>query len=154
MYNNFDRQGKGGHMSRYNTRTSPKVGDIYMMEFYGQGSAQDGFRPGLVVQNNIGNKMSPNVVALPLTSGLKNMHQPTHVFLPAAETGLRADSIVLCESPMSIPKSKIKSFKARLSKHYMREVAKAFLLEHPVLCFLSLQEMTDVQQEAYSLIAE
>ena len=71
----------------------PCIGDIYFMRFGGSGSEQNGWRPGLVFQNNVGNAYSPNVIALPLTSSLKKVGQPTHVVLPAAETGLPKDSI-------------------------------------------------------------
>lgn len=135
-------------------RNSPKIGDVYMMEFYGRGSAQHGYRPGIVIQNNIGNQNSPNVVAVPVTSSLKRMGQPTHVFLSAKNTGLKYDSLVLCESPMSIPKDKIGNFVASLPRSYMRQIARAFLLEHPVLGFLTNKEIEDVKQESYSLIAD
>lgn len=137
-----------------NLNKHPRIGDIYMMEFYGQGSAQSGYRPGIVIQNDIGNQKSPNVVAIPLTSSLKNLNQPTHVLLPASDTGLRKDSVVLCESPMSIPKEKLGCYLLTVSKHYMRKIAKAFLLEHPVLCYLSEKEVFSIQEKAYSLIAE
>ena len=132
----------------------PKIGDVYMMEFYGQGSAQSGVRPGIVLQNNIGNLKSPNVVAVPLTSSLKKINHPTHVFLPARKTGLRVDSVVLCESPMSIPKKCIGSYLITIPNHYMRKIARAFLLEHPILCFLNEKDLFSIRQEAYSLIAE
>ena len=140
-------------MSVYLKVRQPRIGDVFMMHFYGQGSAQSGIRPGIVIQNNIGNRNSPNVVALPLTSSLKNLHQPTHVLLPAAETGLQKDSMVVCESPMSIPKESIKSYITTISKDYMREVAMAFLIEHPMLYYLNKDDVNSVQQEAYSRFA-
>ena len=132
----------------------PRIGDVFMMEFYGQGSAQAGCRPGIILQNNIGNKKSPNVVAVPLTSSLKKMNQPTHVFLPKNGTGLKMDSVVLCESPMSVPKKNIGSYLVTIPNHYMRKIARAFLLEHPILCFLNEKDLFSIRQEAYSLIAE
>ena len=125
-----------------------------MMEFYGRGSAQSGYRPGIVVQNNIGNQKSPNVVAVPLTTAMKNISQPTHVLLLSKDTGLKEDSLALCESPMSVPKENLGRFIASLSKYHMRDIAKAFLLEHPVLCFLDQQEIFEIQTEAFSLIAD
>jgi mRNA interferase MazF len=140
-------------MSLYLKDKHPRIGDVYMMDFYGQGSAQSGMRPGIVIQNNIGNKNSPNVVAIPLTSALKNLHQPTHVVLPAAETGLKVDSMVICESPMSIPKENIHYYMTTIPNHYMRKVAKAFLIEHPMLYYLNMDDVSSVQKEAYSLFA-
>lgn len=46
----------------------PRIGDVYMVQFDGTGSVQRGFRPAVVFSNDIGNKYSPNVVALPLSS--------------------------------------------------------------------------------------
>lgn len=140
-------------MSIYLRDNHPRIGDIYMMQFYGQGSAQYGNRPGLIIQNDLGNRHSPNVVALPLTSSLKNLNQPTHVLLTARETGLRKDSVVICESPMSIPKEHIGAHITRLPNHLMKQIAMAFLLEHPMLCFLDNDDVKNIKEEAYSLIA-
>lgn len=134
-------------------KVCPKIGDVYMMEFYGLGSAQSGVRPGVIVQNNIGNHNSPNVVAVPLTSVIKNLNQPTHVLIKAENSGLLCDSMVLCECPMSIPKSNIGMFLCSLSNRYMKNIARAFLIEHPMLGYLSHQEIIDVQKESHSLIA-
>lgn len=123
----------------------PCIGDVYMMHFYGQGSAQNGMRPGVVIQNNIGNKNSPNVVALPLTTSLKHLNQPTHVVLSAKDTGLKFDSMVICESPMSIPKENIKSYLTTVSRKQMKEIAKAFLIEHPMLCYLDNDDVSAVR---------
>ena len=146
-------KGKAVDMSMYPKNRHPKIGDVYMMDFYGRGSAQRGMRPGIVIQNNIGNKNSPNVVALPLTSSLKNLHQPTHVVLPADKTGLKTDSMVICECPTSIPKESIKTLITQIPDQYMREIAKAFLIEHPMLCYLSDEDVSDVQMESHSLLA-
>ena len=87
--------------------TAPRIGEVYLVKFEGDGTEQRGFRPALVIQNNIGNLHSPNVIVLPLTSQLKKVFQPTHVFLPAMETGLSRDSLVLCENPKCICKEKL-----------------------------------------------
>lgn len=131
---------------------TPKIGDVYMMYFYGQGSAQRGIRPGVIIQNNVGNKNSPNIVALPLTTSLKNLHQPTHVVLPAKHTGLQSDSMAICECPMSIPKNNMRSYVTTIPNQYMREIAKAFLIEHPMLCYLNDSDVVAVQEEAHSLL--
>ena len=130
-----------------------KIGDVYMMEFYGQGSAQSGFRPGVIIQNNIGNLNSPNVVAIPLTSAIKKMNQPTHVLLRASETGLKLNSVALCECPMSIPKDNIGTYVTTINARLMKEIAIAFLLEHPVLCYLNNSEMLSVKMKSRTLIA-
>ena len=45
------------------------------------GSEQNGIRPVLVIQNDVGNKYSPTVIITPLTSKAKKLAQPTHVFI-------------------------------------------------------------------------
>ena len=57
----------------------PRIGDVYYVEFTGVGSVQNGNRPAVVFQNNVGNRYSPNVAVLPMTSKLKKSNQPTHV---------------------------------------------------------------------------
>ena len=89
-------------------RTTPKIGEVYMMNFGGTGNEQSGWRPGLVFQNNTGNVFSPNIIALPLTGSIKKTDQPTHVVVRAAETGLLKDSMVLCENPERMSKTFIK----------------------------------------------
>ena len=89
---------------------TPLIGEVYMMEFEGSGSEQSGYRPGLIFQNNVGNAHSPNIIALPLTSSVKKMGQPTHVLLKASETGLLKDSVVLCENPQRMSKERIGRF--------------------------------------------
>ena len=56
----------------------PQIGEVYYMRFGGTGSEQEGFRPGLVFQNNMGNAHSPNIIALPMTSVMKKLGHPTH----------------------------------------------------------------------------
>lgn len=82
-----------------NKERVPQIGEVYLMKFGGSGSEQSGWRPGVVFQNNMGNAYSPNIIALPLTSSLKKTNQPTHVIIKAADSGLRRDSMVLCENP-------------------------------------------------------
>ena len=98
------------------------------MRFGGSGSEQNGWRPGLVFQNNTGNRFSPNIIALPLTSSLKKASQPTHVLLPAEETGLPKDSMVLCENPERMSKEKLGRYLTTLPQSFMAKVAEASLL--------------------------
>ena len=60
-------------------------GDIYYTQLYdSMGSEQQGYRPVLIIQNDIGNKYSPTTIAAALTSRVKsNDRQPTHVKLDA-----------------------------------------------------------------------
>lgn len=85
----------------------PKIGEVYLIDFPQDGHTQGGIRPGVIFQNDVGNKYSPNVVVLPLTTSIKKTSQPTHVYISSKNSGLRYDSIVLCENPISISKDRI-----------------------------------------------
>ena len=137
MYNNEER--------------TPKIGDVYLMNFGGSGNEQQGWRPGLVLQNNIGNTYSPNIIALPLTSSLKKRNQPTHVVLPAKNTGLVRDSMVLCENPERMSKKKLGNYLTTVPEEYMSDVAVAYLLATSVISFINPKDLMGVWQEATSL---
>ena len=136
-----------------NAEKFPRIGDVYFMRFGGSGSEQSGWRPGLVFQNNTGNRYSPNVIALPLTSCLKKQGQPTHVVLPAAETGLPKDSMVLCENPERMSKERIGGFITTLPRHYMAQVAEANLLASSSISFLEPETLVHIWKRACSLNA-
>ena len=61
------------------------------------GSEQGGVRPVLIVQNDVGNRFSPTVIAAAITSQRAKANLPTHIMLEAENTGLARDSIVLLE---------------------------------------------------------
>lgn len=136
----------------YNT-IIPRIGDVYFMRFEGSGCEQCGWRPGLVFQNNTGNRYSPNIIALPLTSNLKKRNQPTHVVLPAADTGLPRDSMVLCENPERISKERLGEFVTSLPNSYMSQVAEASLLATSAIAFLEVEEILRIWKQARSLNA-
>ena len=102
----------------------------------GDGSEQSGWRPGLVFQNNTGNLYSLNLIMLPLTSRTCKKPQPTHVFLPLEETGLPKDSIVLCENPECMSKSRVGKYLTTVPGAYLRKVAAAVVLATSAASFL------------------
>ena len=71
-------------------------------------SEQEGFRPVIILQNDIGNKYSPTVVVACLTSKIYKNKIPTHVFLSAEDYNLNCDSLVLCEQIKTIDKVRLK----------------------------------------------
>lgn len=127
------------------------IGDIYTMRFDGCGSEQYGWRPGLVFQNNVGNEHSPNIIALPLTSAIKKMNQPTHVLILAIGTGLKTDSVVLCENPQIMSKSRIGRYITTLPDEYIAKVAVASLLASSAISFIDPDVLLSVWQQALSL---
>lgn len=140
-------------MERSHTKFSPKIGEVYLMSFDGSGSEQGGIRPGLVFQNNVGNAHSPNIIALPLTSSIKKLTQPTHVLLRASECGLSRDSIVLCENPQRMSKSKIVKYLTTLPAEDMRRITEGNLLATSAISFLDVESIMRVWRDATKLNA-
>ena len=70
-------------------------------------SEQEGFRPVLILQNDIGNKYSPTVIVACLTSKIYKNKIPTHVFLSGENYQLNCDSLVLCEQIKTIDKQRL-----------------------------------------------
>lgn len=140
-------------MSNQNIVRTPQIGDIYMMKFGGSANEQYGWRPGLVFQNNVGNAYSPNIIALPLTSVLKKANQPTHVVVKAHDTGLKKDSMVLCENPERMAKEKIGDYITTLGEEYMKQIAEASLLSSSVISFLDIEHLVSVWKKAAQLNA-
>lgn len=140
-------------MGNHNIVRTPQIGDIYMMKFGGSANEQSGWRPGLVFQNNVGNAHSPNIIALPLTSILKKANQPTHVVVRANDTGLKKDSMVLCENPERMSKEKVGDYITTLSDVYMKQVAEASLLSSSVISYLDIELLVSVWKKAVALNA-
>ena len=87
---------------------SVKRGEIYYADLSPVvGSEQGGIRPVLIVQNDIGNKHSPTVIAAAITSQKEKAKLPTHISLNASSCGLAKDSIVLLEQIRTIDMTKV-----------------------------------------------
>ena len=92
------------------------------------GSEQGGVRPVLIVQNEIGNRHSPTVIAAAITSRLDKTRLPTHINIRAADTGLAKDSVVLLEQIRTIDKRRLKERIGELPPSTMNRVNKAILI--------------------------
>ncbi|NMB40952.1 MAG: type II toxin-antitoxin system PemK/MazF family toxin [Firmicutes bacterium] len=86
------------------------------------GSEQGGFRPVLIVQNNVGNKYSPTVIVAAITSHIEKAKLPTHVELSASEYGLEKDSVVLLEQVRTIDKQRLQQRITELDEKAMSKV--------------------------------
>ena len=137
------------HESR--TPRTPVIGEIYLMTFNGAESEQKGCRPGLIFQNNLGNLHSPNVIALPITSAVNKSAQPTHVLIKAEESGLHRDSIVLCENPERMSKTRLIKYITKLSKEDMKRVTEASLLATSAISYLDADSMLRIWEHAVRL---
>nr|WP_319488159.1 type II toxin-antitoxin system PemK/MazF family toxin [uncultured Caproiciproducens sp.] len=103
-----------------------KRGDIYYADLSPVvGSEQGGVRPVLIVQNDVGNRFSPTVIAAAITSQRAKANLPTHIMLNAQATGLAKDSVVLLEQVRTIDKHRLKERMGRLDNMSMTQVNQA-----------------------------
>lgn len=128
-----------------------KIGEVYLMDFDGFGNEQLGLRPGLVFQNNCGNEYSPNIIVLPLTTAIKKIGQPTHVIIKSNNSGLKYDSMVLCENPKIMSKDRIGRYITSLSDEYMSDIAEASLLATSVIAFIDPEKLLSIWEKAIKL---
>ena len=89
------------------------------------GSEQGGIRPVLVIQNDVGNKYSPTVIAAAITSKIGKTHLPTHIDIHANGVGLAKDSVILLEQIRTIDKQRLKEKMGHLDDSTMNEVNSA-----------------------------
>ena len=100
-----------------------KRGELYYADLSPViGSEQGGVRPVLVVQNDVGNKHSPTVIAAAVTSKLTKAKLPTHIELNAVSYGLLRDSVVLLEQIRTLDKRRLKTRIGELDKSVMDKV--------------------------------
>ena len=100
-----------------------KRGDIYYADLSPVvGSEQGGVRPVLVVQNDIGNKYSPTVIAAAITSQINKKKMPTHIEISAEEYGLNKDSVILLEQVRTIDKRRLREKIGHLDEELMFSV--------------------------------
>ena len=98
-------------------------GDMYYADLgKGIGSEQEGYRPVVIIQNNVGNKHSPTVIIASITSKRDAKAKlPTH-YLIEAEDGLELPSIVLLEQLRTIDKRRLSSFIGHLSEKHIQGI--------------------------------
>ncbi len=103
-----------------------KRGDIYYADLSPVvGSEQGGTRPVLIVQNDVGNKFSPTVIAAAITSKRFKASLPTHISVNAAECGLSKDSVVLLEQIRTLDKQRLKERAGNIPEYDMNKIDEA-----------------------------
>ena len=106
-----------------------KRGELYYADLSPVvGSEQGGVRPVLVVQNDVGNKYSPTVIAAAVTSKMNKAKLPTHIELPSSSYGLQRDSVILLEQIRTLDKRRLKERIGELNDVTMNQVDKAILI--------------------------
>ena len=118
-----------------------KMGVLYVSSYYDNGihrgeiyyadlspvvgSEQGGMRPVLIVQNDVGNKHSPTVIAAAITSKMDKAKLPTHIAVNASSCGLAKNSVVLLEQIRTIDKTRLKERMGELDTSSMSAVNSA-----------------------------
>lgn len=116
-----------------------RTGDVVLCDLPNNiGHQQGGTRYGVVVSNNIGNKLSPTVEILPSTTK-RTGSQPTHAFFRAGEiSGVPYDTTFEAESKWTINKFQILKVVSHLSEEQLERIAEAMIYATP--CILSAFE--------------
>lgn len=108
-----------------------KMFDIYYVNLSQNtiNSEQGGIRPVVVIQNDIGNKYSPTVIVLPMTSEIKKLNMPTHCIVHKNENnGLKVNSMVLAEQIRVIDKTRLEEYIGYIDNiEEQNEIIKAYM---------------------------
>lgn len=100
-----------------------KRGEIYYADLSPVvGSEQGGLRPVLIVQNDMGNRYSPTVIAAAITSRKDKTDLPTHIRVSADGCGLAKDSIILLEQVRTLDKTRLREHMGTLNNTEMGRV--------------------------------
>ena len=109
-------------------QTAPSVrrGDIFYADLSPVvGSEQGGLRPVLIIQNDVGNRYSPTVIAAAITSRMGKTKLPTHIDIYADRVGLSKDSVILLEQIRTLDKRRLREKMGHLDEAVMEEVNNA-----------------------------
>lgn len=105
-----------------------KRGELYYADLSPViGSEQGGIRPVLIVQNDVGNKHSPTIIAAAVTSKLDKARLPTHIPL-TGECGLPKNSIVLLEQLRTLDKRRLREKIGEINDDVMKSVNQGLLI--------------------------
>lgn len=108
---------------------SVRRGDIYYADLSPVvGSEQGGLRPVLIIQNDIGNRYSPTVIAAAITSRMSKAPLPTHIDICADAVGLAKDSVILLEQIRTLDKRRLKEKMGHLDDGMMHHVNTAIAI--------------------------
>lgn len=102
-------------------------GQVYICDLNdGEGSEQCGERPCVIIQIDILNKTSKNVIIVPITSRHKKS-LPTHVELGENKYGFLKckHNTVLCENIRSISKERLKKYIGTIDKEDLSAILEA-----------------------------
>ena len=106
-----------------NQQSIVRRGEIYYADLSPVvGSEQGGMRPVLIVQNDVGNRYSPTVIAVAITSQQNKARLPTHIEIEARTYGLTKNSVVLLEQVRTLDKRRLRERMGCLDEKAMQRV--------------------------------
>lgn len=113
-----------------------KRGDVFFADLSPVvGSEQGGFRPVLIIQNDIGNRFSPTVIVAAITAQIQKAKLPTHVEIDAETYGLDRDSVILLEQIRTIDKQRLTDKITHLDDELMGHVTEALQISLGLIDF-------------------
>lgn len=125
-----------------NQQNIVRRGEIYYADLSPVvGSEQGGMRPVLIVQNDVGNRYSPTVIAAAITSQQNKARLPTHIEIEARTYGLTKNSVVLLEQVRTLDKRRLRERMGCLDEKAMQRVDRAIAIS------LGLKAERDVTTE-------
>ncbi len=126
---------EGHHKERKKEMNSQiRRGDIYYADLSPVvGSEQGGLRPVLIIQNDVGNKYSPTVIAAAITSRMSKTRLPTHIDIYAERAGLARDSVILLEQIRTLDKRRLRERMGHLDDEMMDRVNSAIAVSFGIM---------------------
>ena len=126
VVNNKDERKIKSNVEMRVNRLNIRRGDIYYADLSPVvGSEQGGIRPVLIVQNDVGNRYSPTVIAAAITSRTDKSKLPTHIDVFADKFGLEKNSVILLEQIRTLDKKRLREKMGHLDESVMDKVNSA-----------------------------
>lgn len=131
-----------------------KRGDIFYADLSPVvGSEQGGLRPVLIIQNDVGNRYSPTVIAAAITSRMGKTKLPTHIDIHADKVGLAKDSVILLEQIRTLDKRRLKEKMGHLDGAVMTQVNSAIAVSFGLGNIYEIAPEVSVTGTSHSAVA-
>ncbi len=133
----------------HQTPPSVRRGDIFYADLSPVvGSEQGGLRPVLIIQNDVGNRYSPTVIAAAITSRMGKTKLPTHIDIYADRVGLSKDSVILLEQIRTLDKRRLREKMGHLDEAVMEEVNNAIAVSFGLHEGIRRSEEEEIRESA------
>lgn len=126
-----------------------KKGEIYYANLLPSiGSEQQGTRPVLIIQNDVGNEHS-NTVIVAMITGKAKKPLPTHVSINNTECGLPENSVVMLEQIQTLDKQRLGTFIGCVSADVMNRIDKAALCSLGITSAASMFFRNEIHKKVF-----